>query len=184
MEALVQPRQYPFYDSTTEVCGLTSYEELLHYLCQKAFSQDTWLTKRVLLCSTDQILHVPASLSFRNKGKQTKQHTHTQAHTHTHMHTYTHTITQEAPSSGSVRAMRGVPLLSERWLPRKDTWLMQLTPEAVSLWTIVCTWLKFVFCGFFVARYCAQLTPEALSSYHASWKCGEGKDYGVCRRKA
>jgi len=55
MEALVQPRQYPFYDSTTE----------------------------------------------------------------------------EAPSSGSVRAMRGVPLLSERWLPRKDTWLMQLTPEAV-----------------------------------------------------
>ncbi|KAF5829844.1 hypothetical protein DUNSADRAFT_15429 [Dunaliella salina] len=38
---------------------------------------------------------------------------------------------EEAPSSGSVRTMRGVPLLSERWLPRKDTWLMQLTPEAV-----------------------------------------------------
>ena len=24
-------------------------------------------------------------------------------------------------------------LLSEQWLPRRDTWLMQLTPEAVSV---------------------------------------------------
>lgn len=49
----------------------------------------------------------------------------------THFPKHAPVHTQEAPSSGSVRTARGVPLLSESWLPRKDTWLMQLMPEAV-----------------------------------------------------
>ena len=34
-------------------------------------------------------------------------------------------------ASVSVRALRGVPLLVERWLPRREVWQMQLTEEAL-----------------------------------------------------
>ena len=37
----------------------------------------------------------------------------------------------EAPSSGSVRALRGAPLLCEQWLPRKESRGLQLAPEFV-----------------------------------------------------
>ncbi|GAX85110.1 hypothetical protein CEUSTIGMA_g12530.t1 [Chlamydomonas eustigma] len=37
----------------------------------------------------------------------------------------------DAVASGSVRALRGCPLLCERWLPRREVWQVQLTPEFV-----------------------------------------------------
>ena len=30
--------------------------------------------------------------------------------------------THDAAASGAVRALRGVPLLCERWMPRRETW--------------------------------------------------------------
>ncbi|GLI65137.1 hypothetical protein VaNZ11_008595 [Volvox africanus] len=41
--------------------------------------------------------------------------------------------THEAPASGSVRALRGGPALSDSWLVRQDTWAVQLGEEVV-LW--------------------------------------------------
>ncbi len=40
-------------------------------------------------------------------------------------------MAHEAGASGGVRAMRGCPALSERWLVRQDTWAVQLGPEVV-----------------------------------------------------
>ena len=34
----------------------------------------------------------------------------------------------ERPAAGSVRALRGAPTLSERWLPRKDLWAAAMLP--------------------------------------------------------
>jgi hypothetical protein len=37
----------------------------------------------------------------------------------------------EAVAGGSARALKGAPLLAERWLPRTESWAMQLSPEYV-----------------------------------------------------